>query len=215
MSGALTLTLGGLNPAAGNLLANQTNMTMAQFTVTAGPLEGHNVTQILVDDVSTGTLAGVVSNVRLYNDNGTVPGTYDGGDTQIGTAVTYNASRRATFNGGPNLFTLNAGASITLLVVQDFSSATTGHTYQVQLDTVVGNGQTSTNASSKPVNSSPLSSCDSGYASASCAAITSTCDWACSREMSDRMRPTICQLCDDLPPVSMYPSRMGSHMSAS
>ncbi len=59
-----------------------------------------------------------IANVRLYNDNGTTAGAFDGGDTPLGTAAT-NMSAPATFTFAAALDVSSPG--VNLLVVADLS----------------------------------------------------------------------------------------------
>ena len=105
-AGRLAVALGPQSPAAGTVLSGSTaasrNVVMGQWTLAADTLEAHALSGCTITDLATGTLAGV-SNVRLFLDGGATPGALDGGDTQLGSGTTYDASRQVRFTGAPLL----------------------------------------------------------------------------------------------------------------
>ena len=145
-SGSVSAVLGGQTAPVGQILQNGSNLAVGQFRLTADALEAQTLNTLTFELGGTGA-ASALSTLRLFRDVGTVPGVYDAGDVALGTPPvggvwnTTPVPPQAVFTTLG--YTIPAGGSVTLLFVQNVTSATLGNTYRVDLTAVTTTGQLS------------------------------------------------------------------------
>ncbi|HLY12154.1 MAG TPA: hypothetical protein VKW04_22825, partial [Planctomycetota bacterium] len=141
--GALSILAGVQNPGPQNPTNSQLEVPLLQVTLTAAPGEDVRIHQLSFSLAGQGS---VPTAVHLWNDVGSVPGSYDGGDVPIYTGNAYfqNPVGETMVPSGPNAtltydnlaLTIPGGASITLLLTADMSPAGTG-SYTATFDPTV------------------------------------------------------------------------------
>ncbi|MHC4777448.1 MAG: putative Ig domain-containing protein [Planctomycetota bacterium] len=140
--GAMTLSAGAGNPAAGNIANPPTNVLMLQLRLEADAVENIDISAVTFTSGGTGNADTDISLVSLYEDVNR-DGTLDGGDAQIGSSSNFSGGT-ATFSGMSE--TIDAGAANweAWLVVCTFTGGNSGDTYTVGL--VNGGDLTATGA---------------------------------------------------------------------
>ncbi|HPK75897.1 MAG TPA: hypothetical protein PLM57_13940, partial [Candidatus Latescibacteria bacterium] len=117
------------NPAAGGMEPNnRTGYSVLGFKLTASGAQV-NVTSIKLTKGGTATVPTEVDEVRLYRDMNS-SGTWDGGDTQIGSALT--AAATVTFAGSP-LVQVPVGDVKLFAVVKTTTAAVAGRTLTLRV----------------------------------------------------------------------------------
>lgn len=131
-TGALTVSAGGQNPAAGAVAFNTANAPLLQFILTASAVEDIRIRKLQFTLAGTGAAP---ANVRLYRDSGATAGIVDGTDVRIFSGDAYAVNPIAeTLTPTPpatilfdNLaVTIPAGTSQTFLLTMDAPAAGSG-----------------------------------------------------------------------------------------
>ncbi|HLY74106.1 MAG TPA: hypothetical protein VKU80_08315, partial [Planctomycetota bacterium] len=141
--GGLSVLAGPQNPSGQNPANSQTEVPLLQVTLTAAAGEDVRLHQLSFSLSGQGATPAAV---HLWNDAGSAPGVYDGGDIPIFTGNAYfqNPAGETVVPSGANAtltydnlsLTIPAGTSITLLLTADMPSFGTG-SYTATLDPTV------------------------------------------------------------------------------
>ena len=135
LSGSLTVSAGPSNPANGSVSNDATDLCMIQTTLSANENEDIDVAAITFTAAGTGDDQTDISgtSVDLYQDNGSVSGAWDAGDTLIQSGGSWSADNgTVTFSSLTEIIT--AGGSEDWILICDLNgNASANETFQVKV----------------------------------------------------------------------------------